>query len=306
VLDAGNVKDLADRAAFKTKAEVDAIVASLRPRHAPADGVRLVVQPASAAAPLIERPPAARDSLESPVASTPVLQSVAADEVPQPGAPVSAAVPEPDREAHAPQHRKEEVRAVAAETWSLRVTLDADTKHALETLTEILAHKIPGRELAAVLKEALRCAIEKHGKRRGAIEPARPRPSRPPGARVSTSAAAPENDLVQANQPAGVNERAAPNECSAAKLADLRRIPVAIRREVWSRDAGRCTFVSSDGTRCGSRWKLELDHEKPVALGGAATIENLRLRCRTHNLLHAEVVFGRLQMERYRSAKLAR
>lgn len=300
VLDAANVADLSDRAAFKTKGEVDAIVASVRPRRAPADGVRLLAQPASPFAPLIEQQPAALDSEENTVPNTPALQSVALEELPQPAVPVSAAVPAPHREVHTPQHRKEEVRAIAAETWSLRVTLDAEAKRDLEALTELLAHKIRGRDLAAVLKEALHCAIEKHGKRRGAIEPARPRPPRPTLAHVSTSAAAPASDLVAANESAAASERA------AAGPVDPRSIPAAIRREVWRRDAGRCTFASSDGTRCGSRWKLELDHVKPVALGGAATLENLRLRCRTHNLLHAEAAFGRARMERHRSAKLAR
>ena len=40
VLTDENVADLTTRAAFKTKAEVEEIVVSLKPRHAPADGVR--------------------------------------------------------------------------------------------------------------------------------------------------------------------------------------------------------------------------------------------------------------------------
>jgi hypothetical protein len=44
---------------------------------------------------------------------------------------------------------------------------------------------------------------------------------------------------------------------------------------------------------------LELDHVVPVALGGASTIANLRVRCRGHNLLDAEQVFGRAHMARF-------
>ncbi|WP_371869309.1 HNH endonuclease [Anaeromyxobacter diazotrophicus] len=45
---------------------------------------------------------------------------------------------------------------------------------------------------------------------------------------------------------------------------------------------------------------LELDHIHPVALGGRSTADNLRLVCRTHNSLHAEQVFGREHMDRFR------
>jgi 5-methylcytosine-specific restriction endonuclease McrA len=73
-----------------------------------------------------------------------------------------------------------------------------------------------------------------------------------------------------------------------------------VRRAVFERDAGQCTYVSPAGHRCGSRWQLELDHVQPAALGGASTVENTRLRCKAHNTLHAEETFGREHMARYR------
>jgi 5-methylcytosine-specific restriction endonuclease McrA len=69
-------------------------------------------------------------------------------------------------------------------------------------------------------------------------------------------------------------------------------IPADVRREVWARDDGRCTWLGRDGRRCGSRWKLEIDHVQPDALGGTFDPGNLRLLCRAHNLLHARNVFG--------------
>ena len=35
------------------------------------------------------------------------------------------------------------------------------------------SHKVPDGDLTAVLREAVRCAVEHHGKRRGAVKPAR-------------------------------------------------------------------------------------------------------------------------------------
>ena len=50
-----------------------------------------------------------------------------------------------------------------------------------------------------------------------------------------------------------------------------RYIPAPVRREVWRRDGGRCSYVDPySGRRCGSRFLLELDHIVPYALGGGA------------------------------------
>jgi 5-methylcytosine-specific restriction endonuclease McrA len=122
-----------------------------------------------------------------------------------------------------------------------------------------------------VLHEAIRCGIEKHGKRKGAVAPAK-KTNRP------------------ASRPTKLNE--AP-----------RAIPAEVRREVWRRDGGRCAFVAANGRRCNSRWKLELDHIQPIALGGSSTVDGLRVACRAHNLLYAERAFGREHMDKFRRSQ---
>jgi len=69
---------------------------------------------------------------------------------------------------------------------------------------------------------------------------------------------------------------------------------------VHERDGGRCTFVGIGGHRCDETLLLEFDHIVPVAKGGKATVENLRLRCRTHNQYEADQVYGAGFMERKR------
>ena len=51
--------------------------------------------------------------------------------------------------------------------------------------------------------------------------------------------------------------------------------------------------MSEGGHRCECRTRLEWDHAEPVAQGGQATAQGLRLRCRAHNQLEAEQAFGR-------------
>lgn len=344
VLTPENVEEVAARAAFRTKAETDAIAAAVKPRTAPADGVRrlpaerpamtrtpsLAFGLAAAVQPVLRprqdesersRPIAARDAAAAPALPAATggptdLRSDAGGLVDGVVSPVEGV--EPLRLEPAPRRASPaEVRAVAEAQWSLRVTLDGEAKRDLETLTQLLAHKFPDGNLAAVLKEALRCALEKHGVRRGALAPARKRPA--PKAPPSDSTAAyplpvapggasqeherDRRERDQAGQPGSAEPSESPAPIStgrAAQSAGRPTIPAEVRRQVWVRDGGRCTFVARDGTRCGSRWKLELDHVTPWALGGSSMVDDLRLRCRAHNLLYAEEIFGCEHMERFR------
>jgi hypothetical protein len=174
-----------------------------------------------------------------------------------------------------PAPSRAKVEPIAQDRWSVRVTLDAEARAELETLKALLSHKIPTGDLAGVLREAIRCGIEKYAKRKGAIAPSTTR-------RVARDAWAEADSTNGSAVPAG------------------RYIPAAVRREVWERDGGRCTFEGPDGHRCDSRWQLEFDQVDAFALGGATTVDKLRLRCRAHNMLHAETVFGREHMDLFR------
>ena len=83
-----------------------------------------------------------------------------------------------------------------------------------------------------------------------------------------------------------------PRQAPGRASGDPRHIPAALKRAVWERDLGRCTFVSERGERCPAHSMLEFDHADPVARGGRASVGNLRLRCRAHNQFAAERMFG--------------
>ena len=72
--------------------------------------------------------------------------------------------------------------------------------------------------------------------------------------------------------------------------AGSRHIPAVVRRAVWRRDQGRCAFVGTHG-RCAERGFLEFHHVQPHTAGGPASIENIQLRCRAHNIHEAEQYF---------------
>ena len=63
-----------------------------------------------------------------------------------------------------------------------------------------------------------------------------------------------------------------------------RYIPSHLRKYIWARDQGQCTYVHHETKRrCTCRHLLQIDHIQPFALGGRTEKENLRLLCAGHN-----------------------
>jgi hypothetical protein len=90
---------------------------------------------------------------------------------------------------------------------------------------------------------------------------------------------------------------------SASRLhGGARRTTIApsTRNFVRRRAGDACEYHGPSGKRCGSRFQTQTDHVIPVALGGTNDVTNLRLLCRTHNLLMAEKTLGLAQMDRFR------
>ena len=90
--------------------------------------------------------------------------------------------------------------------------------------------------------------------------------------------------------------------------ARSRYIPRAVLREVYVRDSGQCTFVSAEGRRCSARGFLQVHHHGTTyARGGEATIDNLRLTCRDHNMLFARRDYGgQFMQEKIAQKRVAR
>ena len=157
----------------------------------------------------------------------------------------------------------------AQERFLLQLAIDRSTHDKLRRAQALVSHSVRPGDIAAVLERALDALIEKCEKRKFAAS-SKPRP-----------------------QP---RLRSGPRPAAGKRL-----IPAGVRRVVWARDGGRCTFVGiGNGRRCGARTLLEFDHVDPVARGGKPSVERMRLRCRAHNQYEAERTFGTEFMKRKR------
>lgn len=85
---------------------------------------------------------------------------------------------------------------------------------------------------------------------------------------------------------------------TTSKSSSARAIPLPVRDEVFVTGAGQCSFVRPDGQRCGSRHVVQVDHIRPVARSGSASIENLRLLCAKHNRLEWARLAGKCDQVR--------
>jgi 5-methylcytosine-specific restriction endonuclease McrA len=149
------------------------------------------------------------------------------------------------------RHIPERTRVVSAELTEVRFVVDQATLVKLEELKALLSHARPGMGVKETLEYGLELALAKH--------------------RVKA-----QKSLVPAPVP------------NAGRASNARvKIPAAVRRLIYQRDGGVCTYQDAvTGRRCGDRRFLELDHLLPVARGGTDAPGNLRLRCRAHNQLH--------------------
>jgi 5-methylcytosine-specific restriction endonuclease McrA len=155
---------------------------------------------------------------------------------------------------------------IAPERYAIQVTVPKVTHDRLRRAQELLRHRIPDGNVADILDRALELLVRDLEKRKFAVTE---RPRRP-AARASTNP---------------------------------RHVPAGVKRAVYRRDGGQCTFVGENGRRCEARGaSLQYDHAQPIARGGTSTTGNLRLRCHAHNQLEAERVLGAEFMHHKRAA----
>ena len=221
-----NADALLSAARYKSKREIEELIAALKPRPDAASLVRQASGFAESRRRSAEPAAHARLSTSHYVAS-------ASDSVSRQSTP-----PRPT------------VMPLAPERFKVQFTISRETRDKLQQVQDLMRHVVPNGDPATIFDRALTVLLAELERKKFAA--------------TTTPRRAREGDETS------------------------RHIPASVRREVWHRDGGQCAFVGSHG-RCAERGFLEFHHLVPFAVGGAATVENIELRCRAHNTHEASL-----------------
>jgi hypothetical protein len=297
VLTAENHRALLDEARHKSRRDVEEIVARVRPQACIATSVRKLPQRALPA-------PAPASTVASLAPDGAQRTGMNESETFASGASPAACATSASMYHDARTARRTVIEPLSPGCYRVQFTASAAIHAKLRRAQDLLRHRVPDGDVAAVFDRALDALLReiersKFGVVSNASNPkppgAKPGGANPGGAKPGSAkpgGANPGGAKPGGMKPGG-SEGGVQQAGAGRGLGRGRRyIPPAVRRAVWARDGERCTFVGRDGRRCGERRFLEFDHAHPHADGGPATVENLRLRCRAHNQHTAEFYFG--------------
>jgi HNH endonuclease len=252
----------------RTKVEIEALVARLAPKPDAKAVIRRLADPRQtsgihSATPAPDADAAGSKPDEgSPAPAPPVSDGTHADGTGTGARPAEAEVI--SRPAPA---RRPVIRTSAPARFLVQLTVGQETHDRFRRLQALCARECHGGDPVAVFD--LVCLVaEKEMRRRKRA------------------------DVTPARRGRG-KKAAAGGDAGGAHSAPVngRHVPADVSRAVWARDGERCAFVGPAG-RCTETKFLELHHRIPWVLGGPATIDNLAVRCRLHNVYEAELAFG--------------
>jgi hypothetical protein len=151
------------------------------------------------------------------------------------------------------------VEPLAEDRYLIKFTAGAAMVTRLRQAQDLLRHAVPSGDAGEIFDRALTVLLEELQKRKFAAT-SRPRPGRP-------------------------------------SRRESRDIPDGVKRAVWMRDEGQCSFAGGGGRRCEARAFLEFHHLAPYATGGAPSVENIALRCSAHNQYEADRYFAPIRAD---------
>ncbi len=157
--------------------------------------------------------------------------------------------------------------------FNFRFSADRNFKEKFERLAEVLGVENPLKHMAEILERAVDISLEKK-------DPKRKR----------------ERRLERQRAKDAPRAKPCPDKISTRPerkdSAESRYIPTEVRERVFERAGHQCQYTSADGTRCGARTRLEIEHERPFAIYRSHEERFLRILCRRHNRFRAERVYG--------------
>ena len=159
------------------------------------------------------------------------------------------------------------VAPLAEDTFKFQFTGSRACHDKFRQAQDLLRHRIPDGNLATIFEKALDVLIDQVKKERF-----------------------------------GTGRKARPARPEEVPESSSRHIPDAIKREVFERDGGRCTFTDGEGRKCSETGGLEFDHIDGFARTRLHRADRIRLLCHAHNQHAADKMYGPLFMKRARAS----
>lgn len=157
----------------------------------------------------------------------------------------------------------------------LEITLTTEQFKTLETARDLMSHLSPDGNWADLLTLLAEKQIHK------ILGKEKPKSS-------MNETASTDNTASNAQQTAQVSLM--PKSATQSFLVARKRghIKVTTKRSLLVTAGYCCEYQNQNtGIKCGSKYQLQMDHIQPIACGGKDEKANLRVLCRTHNLLAA-------------------
>jgi hypothetical protein len=199
--------------------------------------------------------------LDSPDATNPVSTGPAGRLLPSPDSATNITREDERQQASQPA-RAATLAPLSSESYRVQFTISKAAHDKLRRIQDLMRHTNPKGDPAVIFDRALTLLLE-HLERASLGKVARPRKQRESTRRS-------------------------------------RHIPSAVKREIQTRDGGRCAFVGAEG-RCQETGFLQYHHVVPYADGGSTMAANIQLRCRAHNGFEAQTWFGPLVVKELRA-----
>ena len=164
------------------------------------------------------------------------------------------------------EERRSMISPLRLQTFKFQFTASGTCRDKLREAQDLLRHRIPDGDVGTVVEKALEVLIDQLKKERFG------------------QCRKPRKEAPRTSSPSG-----------------SRHIPDAVKRAVFERDGGRCTFTDEHGRRCSETGALEFDHRDGFARTRRHEIDGIRLLCRAHNQHAADEMYGRTFMQRARA-----
>ncbi len=304
---AQNSDRLLSLAAGKTKRKLEQQLAERFPQPAVPSSIRKLPQnrfPATGTEPYVEP-----ESVPSEASSLPASGPQPAQPSAEPEPEGSRTTPQPSNplpSTNQPSRARAVVQPLAAQRYRVQFTASAEFVDKLKQAKALLGHQ-GNPDVADVLELALDQLIAQRMKKKFALtnQARRRSANRASKARAEDRRRSTEGGDKDPETQTPTNTNGQRPKRSASKRRN-RTIPAEVKRAVLKRDGMRCTYVDELGQRCGATAQLEFHHQKPFALGGENTVNDLTLRCRAHNQFQARRDFGPNHIERAVASRRAK